>query len=144
MIKNVIFTLLTIFLFGCKSLSQNKDVWTNAQWIGLEKIPDSLVIVPGIHGLKKGFEGKYKKRSIKVARDAIFDPKNDYYKSQAERSAAFGKAVRAISQTKIDNATTDQERKRLFMKKAMDAINSGTYKSEKERMLARHQIARGL
>lgn len=26
-------------------------------------MPDSLKIVPGIHGLKKGFEGKYKKRS---------------------------------------------------------------------------------
>lgn len=41
-----------------------KDTWDNARWIGLEKIEDSLVVVPGIHGSKRRLKNKYTKRSI--------------------------------------------------------------------------------
>ncbi len=63
--KIILFTFLLFSLFGC-ALVQRVDsnrTWADARWVGLEKLPDSLKIVPGIHGLKKGYEGKYKKRS---------------------------------------------------------------------------------
>ncbi len=40
-----------------------KDTWVNAKWIGLEKIEDSLIVVPGIHGFNKSLKNKYLKRS---------------------------------------------------------------------------------
>ncbi|VAX19594.1 hypothetical protein MNBD_IGNAVI01-3243, partial [hydrothermal vent metagenome] len=66
MLKNTIFTLLAILLFSCKSFAQKTDTdikWANAKWIGLEKIEDSLIVVPGIHGFKKSLKNKYTKRS---------------------------------------------------------------------------------
>ena len=64
--KNILFTLMVMVFFGCNGPDQRSDLnstWAGARWVGLEKLPDSLKIVPGLHGLKKGYEGKYKRRS---------------------------------------------------------------------------------
>ena len=67
MLKSILFLLPVILLFGCKSPEQWTDLsgtWANARWIALEKLPDSLRRVPGIHGLNKVPEGKYDERSV--------------------------------------------------------------------------------
>jgi len=64
--KIILLILFSVFLFGCNSSNKNSDgdkIWGNASWIGFEQMPDSLKLVPGIHGLKRGFERNYKKRS---------------------------------------------------------------------------------
>lgn len=64
--KITLFILSVILLVSCKNSTQKTDlvdVWAHAQWIGLEKIEDSLKVVPGIHGFKKSLRDKYTKRS---------------------------------------------------------------------------------
>ena len=64
--KNTLFILTLILLISCNNSTQEidqKDAWANAQWIGLEKIADSLIVVPGIHGFKKSLKNKYTERS---------------------------------------------------------------------------------
>ena len=57
---------VTILLNSCKNSTPKTDLngsWANAQWIALEKINDSLIVVPGIHGFKKSLKNKYTERS---------------------------------------------------------------------------------
>ena len=64
--KNTLFILTLILFISCNNSTQKidqNDSWANAQWIGLEKIADSLIVVPGIHGFKKSLKNKYTKRS---------------------------------------------------------------------------------
>lgn len=67
-----IYSLLLISLFllilfvSCKDAHQEtaqSDIWGSAQWIGLERMEDSLRVVPGIHGFNKWLKNKYTKRS---------------------------------------------------------------------------------
>ncbi len=61
-----LFVSFVILLIGCNISSQKtaqNDTWENAKWIGLEKIEDSLKLVPGIHGFKRSLKNKYTKRS---------------------------------------------------------------------------------
>ncbi len=61
-----LFILPLIILISCKNIAQKtdqNDTWEKAQWIGLEKIEDSLIVVPGIHGFKRILKNKYTKRS---------------------------------------------------------------------------------
>ncbi|MCD6596599.1 MAG: family 78 glycoside hydrolase catalytic domain [Bacteroidales bacterium] len=61
-----LFILPLIILISCKNIAQKtdqNDTWEKAQWIGLEKIEDSLRVVPGIHGFKRILKNKYTKRS---------------------------------------------------------------------------------
>ena len=44
-------------------LSEKKD-WNNAKWIGFEEIPDSLLLVPGVHGNGDKLGNIAKKRTI--------------------------------------------------------------------------------
>ena len=62
---NLLFFVL-ILLIACKNSTQKtdqNDTWAHAQWISLEKIEDSLKVVPGIHGFKKSLKNQYTKRS---------------------------------------------------------------------------------
>ena len=64
--KITLLILLVILLNSCKNPTQKtnqNDTWAYAQWIGFEKIDDSLKVVPGIHGFKKSLKDKYIKRS---------------------------------------------------------------------------------
>lgn len=64
--KSTFFILSVILLISCKNSTQKTDqnnTWAHAQWIGLETIADSLIVVPGIHGFKKSLRNKYTKRS---------------------------------------------------------------------------------
>ncbi len=60
--------VLSIILLACGTLpareTNRNDAWANARWIGFKKLPDSLKLVPGIHGFDKSLEGKFKKRSV--------------------------------------------------------------------------------
>ncbi|NQU52266.1 MAG: alpha-L-rhamnosidase N-terminal domain-containing protein, partial [Bacteroidetes bacterium] len=42
----------------------NINTWAGAKWIAMEEIPDSLKLVPGLHGLKKKNRNGYKTRSM--------------------------------------------------------------------------------
>ena len=64
--KIALLILSVILLTSCKNPAQKEDqnnIWSNAQWVGLEKIEDSLKVVPGIHGFKKSLKNRYTKRS---------------------------------------------------------------------------------
>jgi len=64
--KITLLVLSVILLVSCKNSTQKTDLvdtWAHAQWIGLEKIEDSLKVVPGIHGLRSSHKNKYTKRS---------------------------------------------------------------------------------
>ena len=64
--KITLLVLSVILLVSCKNSTQKtdqNDAWAHAQWIGLEKIEDSLRVVPGIHGLRSSYN-KYTKRSV--------------------------------------------------------------------------------
>jgi len=80
MIKNnllIIFTFLLITGEGFAQKTEQNSIWANAQWIGLQKIEDSLILVPGIHGLNKGSEENYKKRStVPLFRKTFTENKN--------------------------------------------------------------------
>jgi hypothetical protein len=41
-----------------------KADWSNAKWIGYEEIPDSLLLVPGVHGNGNGLGEVVKKRTV--------------------------------------------------------------------------------
>jgi hypothetical protein len=41
-----------------------KDDWSNAKWIGYEEIPDSLLLVPGVHGNGNNLGEIAKKRTV--------------------------------------------------------------------------------
>lgn len=41
-----------------------KDDWSNAKWIGYEEIPDSLLLVPGVHGNGNSLGEVAKKRTV--------------------------------------------------------------------------------
>lgn len=45
------------------ALFEEKD-WSGARWIGYEEIPDSLLLVPGIHGSGNNLDGQAKKRMV--------------------------------------------------------------------------------
>lgn len=67
MIRNIILTFSVIVLLSCNNLSQRTkvaDIWNHAQWIGYEKLADSSILVPGIHGFNKWLNSKYSKRSV--------------------------------------------------------------------------------
>ncbi len=55
--------------------------WAGARWIAYERLPDSLRIVPGIHGLNKGFENRYKRRSVVPLFRKTFDIKKKVKKA---------------------------------------------------------------
>ncbi len=62
---NLLFFVI-ILLLACSNNKPAKVIiepWTDAQWIALEKIDDSLRVVPGIHGFKKSLKNKYTQRS---------------------------------------------------------------------------------
>lgn len=62
---NLLFFVL-ILLLACSNNKPAKgfiEPWADAQWIALEKIDDSLRVVPGIHGFKKSLKNKYTQRS---------------------------------------------------------------------------------
>jgi len=64
--KITILALVTILFISCtnKKPATKWDNWTNAQWIAFEKLPDSMLIVPGVHGLGDQLGKKGLKRSI--------------------------------------------------------------------------------
>ena len=65
--KNIILLLLaTILLISCESerTTDKAGIWTNAQWIAFEKLQDSMLIVPGVHGSGDQLGNKGIKRSI--------------------------------------------------------------------------------
>jgi len=65
--KNIILLLLaTILLISCESerTTDKAGIWTNAQWIAFEKLQDSMLIVPGVHGSGDQLGNKGLKRSI--------------------------------------------------------------------------------
>ena len=64
--KITILALVTILFISCKNQkpATKWDNWTNAQWIAFEKLPDSMLIVPGVHGLGDQLGMKGLKRSI--------------------------------------------------------------------------------
>ena len=55
-----------IFLISCLDTSHenNTDTLNNAKWVAFEQLQDSMVVVPGIHGLGNGVGNKLKDRSI--------------------------------------------------------------------------------
>jgi len=62
---NLLFFVI-ILLLACSNNKPAKVIiepWADAQWIALEKIDDSLRVVPGIHGFKKSLKNKYTQRS---------------------------------------------------------------------------------
>jgi hypothetical protein len=62
---NLLFFVI-ILLLACSNNKSAKVIiepWADAQWIALEKIDDSLRVVPGIHGFKKSLKNKYTQRS---------------------------------------------------------------------------------
>lgn len=65
--RNTILLALVIFLLICcknERVSTKIDTWSDAQWILLEQLPDSMLIVPGIHGSGDQLGNKGLKRSI--------------------------------------------------------------------------------
>ena len=64
--KNVLLLLATIILISCSNErpTAESDNWTNAQWISFEKLHDSMLIVPGVHGTGDQLGLKGLKRSI--------------------------------------------------------------------------------
>ena len=65
--KLILFMMTAIILISCKDSKDVNDTvntWANAKWVALEKIEDSLKLVPGLHGLGKVPENKYLKRSV--------------------------------------------------------------------------------
>jgi len=64
--KITLFILVIILISSYENSAQKRDqndAWAHAQWIGLEKIADSLIVIPGIHGFKKWLKNRYTKRS---------------------------------------------------------------------------------
>ncbi len=64
--KNILLLLATILLISCENErpTAKSDNWTNAQWITFEKLQDSMLIVPGVHGSGDQLGNKGLKRSI--------------------------------------------------------------------------------
>ena len=64
--KNILLLLATILLISWKieRPAAKSDNWTNAQWITFEKLQDSMLIVPGVHGSGDQLGNKGLKRSI--------------------------------------------------------------------------------
>jgi len=64
--KNFILPFFSVILFlsytGVK-LATKTDPWGNAQWIALEQLQDSMLVVPGVHGSGNGLGNKAIKRS---------------------------------------------------------------------------------
>lgn len=64
--KNILFLLAAISFMSCKNEGSTikSDNWSKAQWISLEQLPDSMQIVPGVHGLGNHLGEKGLERSI--------------------------------------------------------------------------------
>jgi len=58
--------LATALLMNCTNSGQINQVdhWSNAQWIALELLPDSMQVVPGVHGKGDELGPKALKRSV--------------------------------------------------------------------------------
>ena len=50
----------------------DKKDWNNARWIGYEEIPDSLLLVPGVHGNGDNLGDVAKKRTRYPISEKIF------------------------------------------------------------------------
>ena len=66
MIKNILFLLAVILFMSCKNegSTTKSDNWSNAQWISLEQLPDSMQVVPGVHGFGNHLGEKGLKRTV--------------------------------------------------------------------------------
>lgn len=65
--KNIVFIIFVSILFSaCLKLkhSGSVDKWNGAQWIGYEKLEDSLKVIPGVHLNGDHLGNKCLKRSI--------------------------------------------------------------------------------
>ena len=58
--------LTVILIISCTNtrLANDVDNWSNAQWIALERLQDSMLVVPGVHGSGDLLGVKAQKRSI--------------------------------------------------------------------------------
>ncbi len=64
--KIILPALLAFIIISCKmeKASTTADTWHDAQWIQLEQLPDSMRIVPGVHGSGNQLGNKGLKRSV--------------------------------------------------------------------------------
>jgi len=64
--KNILLLLAAISFmsFNREGSTTEPDTWSNAQWISLEQLPDSMQIVPGVHGSGNHLGEKGLKRSV--------------------------------------------------------------------------------
>ncbi len=103
--KYIFFTLFGIILLGCTGPVQKQNLnstWSGARWVGLDKLPDSLKIIPGIHGLSKAYENKYKKRSVVPLFRKVFNVKKSISKATINISG-LGQYELYINGNKIGN-----------------------------------------
>ena len=65
--RKIILPFLTaILLISCtnKRLANDADNWSNARWIALEQLHDSMLVVPGVHGSGDQLGTRGLKRSV--------------------------------------------------------------------------------
>ncbi|MCD6347334.1 MAG: family 78 glycoside hydrolase catalytic domain [Bacteroidales bacterium] len=64
--KTILLALVSFLLISCKNerASTKINTWYDAQWVLLEQLPDSMLIVPGVHGSGDQLGNKGLKRSI--------------------------------------------------------------------------------
>lgn len=64
--KIILLFLVTALLVNCTNSGQLNQVdhWGNAQWIALEQLADSMLVVPGVHGSGDELGTKALKRSV--------------------------------------------------------------------------------
>ncbi len=64
--KFIFLLLAALTIISCtndKSVAK-QDAWSNAQWIAFEQLQDSMLIVPGVHGIGNHLGQKGLKRSV--------------------------------------------------------------------------------
>lgn len=93
--------ITSVIFFSPKPISaQNTNDWSNAKWIALEELPDSLKLVPGLHTLGSRFGNSFKKRSVIPAFRKTFEA-NKAIKSASIDISGLGHYEIHVNGTKI-------------------------------------------
>ncbi|MBN2773997.1 MAG: family 78 glycoside hydrolase catalytic domain [Prolixibacteraceae bacterium] len=64
MLRQLFILILVVTLFSCKREAGPSDIWEEAKWITYEELPDSLKIIPAVHGFGNHLGEKGLKRSV--------------------------------------------------------------------------------